>query len=292
MNIVVIEKEAKSLTIENHTLKTNNHKIPIHLIDYLIISQNVYINSSIFTTFSKNGIPVLFISKNSKHFSLTVPIEAKNSELKIKQYKSIDKKIKIAKEILKKKIISHQNGLKNLGVEIEIKHHLSKIEKADLLDTLLGIEGHFAKIYFEKYFKLFPKHLHKGKRTKNPPLDPINSILSFSYTIFYNLITAKLFSYGFDPTISYLHTPFRSHYALSSDILEIFRGDINLFCAKLFLEHKLKKEDFSNKGGIYLKSSSRRTFWKEIKPFINETEPKIKKEIAILRKMITAEENR
>ena len=292
MNVVIIEKEEKYLTIDNKTLKTSLHKIPLHLIDFLIISQNLDINSSVFLNFSKEKIPILFISKNSKNFSLTVPLEAKNSELKIAQYESsLHKKLEIAKSIIEKKLISHKETMKTFDKEIDISNELKALKKAETIENILGIEGSFAKKYFEIYFKLLPKHLHKGKRSKKPPLDPVNALLSFTYTVFYNLITSKLFSYGFDPSISYLHTPFRSHYALSSDLLEIFRGEINAFCARLFLDKKLKKEDFYNKGGVYLKPTSRRTFWKELTPFIKEIQIKLLKEIAILRKKILHTEN-
>jgi len=294
MNILIIENDEKYLTIDQKTLKTQNHKIPLHLIDYVIISQKIDIDSSVFTELSRSSIPILFISKHSKYFSLTVPLEAKNSELKIGQYELTKQKIKIAKSIIEKKIKNHKESLQYLKSDIEIKEELNKLKNAKKIETILGIEGSFAKKYFDIYFSILPKYLHKGKRSKNPPLDPVNSILSFTYTIFYNLITSKLFAYGFDPAISYLHTPFRSHYALSSDLLEILRGDINTFCAKLFLDKHLRSEDFTKKRGIYLKPSSRRTFWKHLKPFINQTEPKIKQEIANLRKIVLTnpQENR
>lgn len=76
--------------------------------------------------------------------------------------------------------------------------------------------------------------LQKGYRTKQPPLDPVNATLSFVYTLLYYDIASKLVMSGFEPSISYLHEPFREHFALASDIEECVRADANSFVTKLF----------------------------------------------------------
>jgi CRISPR-associated protein Cas1 len=154
----------------------------------------------------------------------------------------------------------------------------------------MGIEGAFARRYFGHYFSMFDRKLTKGYRSKNPPLDPVNSILSYIYTLAYNSITAKLYMRGFDPSISYLHTPFRSHFALSSDILETLRADINIFVANLFLDKQITIDNFTNKSGVYLKYDSRRNLWRTLKPFMDTLNKKLNKQIAILKKELIKKE--
>jgi CRISPR-associated protein Cas1 len=151
----------------------------------------------------------------------------------------------------------------------------------------MGIEGAFARNYFKHYFSMFERKLSKGFRSKNPPQDPVNAMLSFVYMLTYHNITAKLYMRGFDPSISYLHTPFRNHFALSSDIMETLRADINIFVANLFLNNTLTTSDFTNKGGVYLKYTSRINLWKILKPFMNKINKKVNKQIIKLKKEIS-----
>lgn len=160
------------------------------------------------------------------------------------------------------------------------------MEKTKKIQTLLGIEGSFSKRYFSHYFKLLPKKFHLGKRSKNPPLDPLNAILSFFYMIVYNLITVRLLANGFEPSIGFMHQPFRSHNALASDFMELFRADINEFVLKLFQENRLELSDFSKQNGVYLKYDGRRRIWGEFQKFNLNLQKDLDKEIIFIKQMI------
>jgi CRISPR-associated protein Cas1 len=150
----------------------------------------------------------------------------------------------------------------------------------------MGIEGSFARNYFKEYFSLIPKIFHKSKRSKKPPQDPVNAVMSYWYSLYYNIITVKLLSYGFEPALGYLHTPFRSHNALSSDILELFRASINQAIFSIFTNKLLTIDDFTKKGGVYLKYDGRKKIWKEFIALVNILNPKLDAEIANIRKWI------
>ena len=286
MKTVIIDKNTP-FDIKSGKVKAYNATIPLKLVDMLIISNEVDISSKDIITLTNDNIALLFMNKNSTKFSLTLPLIAKNTDLKVMQYRAIYKNLEIAKQILHEKITTHQKSLELLGGEIDILEELSQVALAKSIDTLLGIEGAFARKYFGRYFSMFDKQVSKGFRSKRPPLDPINALLSFVYTIMYNTITSRLYFRGFDPSISYLHTPFRSHYALSSDILEMLRADINLFVAKLFTQKHLTPADFSkNNNGIYLTQSSRRALWIHLKPFLDTMNTPTNQAITKVRKLI------
>ncbi len=102
----------------------------------------------------------------------------------------------------------------------------------------------------------------------------------------YHLITVRLLSFGFEPSIGFLHKPFRSHNALSSDLMEIFRADINAFVFTLFDQGFLTHSDFAKKNGIYLKYSSRKEIWVKFKDFMQSIERPIDQEISHLRSLL------
>jgi len=104
--------------------------------------------------------------------------------------------------------------------------------------------------------------------------------------VVYNLITVRLLSFGFEPSIGFMHQPFRSHNALASDFMELFRADINAFVFRLFDEKKVTSSDFTKKNGVYLKYDARRKIWGYFKSFNQKLQKELDKEIAILRDMI------
>ena len=286
MKISIIDKNNATIKVENKTVKVDNQNIPFRLIDTIIISSNHNLQTKDIIKITSENIFVILLSYNQRDASLITSSKGKNAELKLFQYKAIDKSLSIAKYFITKKIITHINHLKSHKIDIDITKLLENIKEAKDFPTLLGIEGSFSKRYFKYYFNLFPKILHSGKRTKNPPKDPLNALLSFCYMLFYSIITIKLISYGFEPTIGYLHKPFRSHNALSSDMIETIRADINQFVYEIFSKNIIKKEDFTKKNGVFLRYEGRKKLWKEIKNFIQTTEPKIEVYITEFRSML------
>lgn len=286
MKIAIIDKKDATIKVENKTLKVNDQNLPFRLIDTLIIASNHHIQTKDIIKITNEDISIILLSYNQRDASLITSAKGKNAELKLSQYKAIDKSLTIAKFFITKKFIYHANHLKSHKIDTDITKLLKNVEQAKDLQTLLGIEGSFSKWYFTNFFNLFPKALHSGKRTKNPPKDPLNATLSFCYMLFYSIITIKLISYGFEPTIGYLHKPFRSHNALSSDLMETIRADINEFVYELFSKTIIKKGDFTKKDGVFLRYEGRKKLWKEIKRFIQVTEPKLELIISEFRSLL------
>lgn len=269
MNRVIIDKKGK-IEVRNNQLIFEDRKIPLRLIDFLILSSDIEISTKTISKITKSDISILIYNRG---FSFIAPVSSKNAELKKKQYLALDKRLEIAKWIIKKKF---ENNFLKIDFDFKLLEEVSDI------DELLGIEGAYARKYFKKYFSLFDKQLTKGYRSKNPPQDAVNALLSYVYTIVYYEITNRLLFFGFEPLIGYLHEPFRSHYALSSDLLEIFRGEVDRFVYEIFKEKKVSKKDFMK--NYYLRDEKRKELWKEIKEFLETL--KIDKEISNLRGLL------
>jgi len=284
MNIVIIDKKETRVSTNNETLVVDGQKIPFRLIDTLLIMGTIMISTRDVTKLTSHKITVLLLSYNYKESAIISTTIGKSAELKRKQFQAAP--LPIAKEILRKKIESHIRHLKSHDIKLDSKPYQSTIAQAENLDTLLGIEGSFSKLYFGYYFSFFPKILHKGKRSKRPPLDPLNAMMSMYYTIFYNIIAIRLLAYGFETGIGFLHRPFRSHHALASDVLELFRADINAFVYEIFSKKLLVHADFTLKGGVYLKYEGRKKTWVAFREFLQSQEPRIDEAITEIRGML------
>jgi CRISPR-associated protein Cas1 len=91
---------------------------------------------------------------------------------------------------------------------------------------------------------------------------------------------------GFELAIGYLHTPFRNHNALSSDMLEFFRHEINEAVLKFFTNGLVTTNDFYKKDGVYLNYEGRKKLYWPIKTLWTQLEPEIDKSLTWLRNQL------
>jgi len=269
MNRLIIDKKGK-IEIKNSKIVFLDKSYPLRRVDFLILSEDIEIDTKTIAKLTKEDISILIFNKG---FSFIHPVSSKNAELKKKQYFALNKRVEIAKWIIKEKIKRNF-----LGLEFDF----TVFDKVQNIDEILGIEGAFAREYFKKYFSLFDKRLVKGYRSKRPPQDVVNAMMSFLYTIVYYEITNVIILNGLEPQIGYLHEPFRAHNALSSDILELFRSKIDEFVYKLFKTKRVKKSDFDTK--YRLRNEPRKMLWKEIKEFLETL--KIQQEVSSLKGLL------
>ena len=110
------------------------------------------------------------------------------------------------------------------------------IQNAESKDQLRGYEGEAASIYFGVFNELILQQkkdfIFQG-RNKRPPIDNVNAMLSFVYTLLTNQITSALEVVGLDPYVGYLHTDRPGRVSLALDLIEELRAvymQIGLFC--------------------------------------------------------------
>lgn len=291
MKIAIIDKKDITLKIENSSIKYEEQTIPFKLMDVLILNHRTTLHTKDILKLTKENISILLIAYNNDNFSIINSANTKNAEIKFEQYASLKNRLTFAKYLITNKLITHKEHLISLGCNIGVSLQLEQIKSASSISELMGIEGAFARIYFQHFFKFFPRDMHKSKRSKHPPRDPVNALMSYWYSLYYNIITIRLLSYGFEPSMGYLHTAFRTHNALASDLLELFRASINQSVVSVFKHNLLTIEDFSKKGGVYLKYEGRKKVWSEFVALVDLLKPKLDSEIANLKKMMHEENN-
>ncbi|MGN1221629.1 MAG: type I-C CRISPR-associated endonuclease Cas1c [Christensenellales bacterium] len=133
-----------------------------------------------------------------------------------------------------------QTNVENID---EILEHAKIVEN---MDTLRGLEGTVAKEYFSAFSKLLKNQDFKFKvRNKRPPLDPINAVLSYLYTLLALDCQSALETVGLDPYIGYFHTDRPGRASLALDLMEEFRCFIVDRCVlSLFNKNQLNKTHF------------------------------------------------
>ena len=142
-------------------------------------------------------------------------------------------------------------------------------------DTLLGIEGMAAKIYFAEFAGMFKKdaEFNFSERNRRPPKDPVNALLSFLYMMLSRQATITVARVGFDPYLGYLHTPHHGRPALALDIMEEFRAPIcDSVCITMLNGNSIKPADFIRTIlGVNLTDAGRRRVMMAFEQRMNET---------------------
>lgn len=153
---------------------------------------------------------------------------------------------------------------------------MERLPGAETLDVLRGYEGSAATIYFQALGSLFSGPFVFEKRTKRPPLDPINSMLSLGYTLLSHNVSAFVQTMGLHTHFGNLHVPRDNHPALVSDLMEEFRAQVvDSLVAYLTNKKIFTPDDFTppdERGGVYLQPHA-------LKKFLKHWEQKLQSEM-------------
>jgi len=140
--------------------------------------------------------------------------------------------------------------------------------------TLQGLEGSGTAHYFNSFKHLLNDPSLYNGRTRRPPRDPVNALLSYGYTILLNQIMSAICTVGLDPYIGYLHTSQYGKPALALDLMEEFRPLIvDSTVIAIFNNNILHRKHFTEElGGAYrLSDYGRRTFLTKLESRFDET---------------------
>lgn len=249
---VELSRKAERLFIKTaHT----ESSIPLSNIDGILIFGKVKLTSDAISLCMKKQIPILLLTIYGQiKAQILPPIGSETMKRRLKQVGLYFlKRLDIAKYLIKRKCLEIEYTF-----DINLEHFKVKVEKANDYAILLGLEGQVSKLMFQKFKEMIrPTSFTFRERNYHPPKDEVNALLSFIYTLGYNLSTALILLKGFDPYISFLHSKRGSHAAFSSDLMEIIRPKLTHFCGEILLKKLITSDDFMKKDDcIMLKKSS------------------------------------
>ena len=234
-------------------------EIPAIHVDQIMVFGNAQITTQAMQFSLQKHIPIFLLSGNGYYYGVVDSFNTEPVLLHREQFLRADNSafcLKLSTAIVHGKLANSRVILRrfaryhNAPALVEAAKQLTGIIKqlnhADQLDQLRGYEGIAARTYFQAFSKTLDSDWQFTHRNKNPPLDPVNAMLSYGYTLlFYNVYTL-LRARGLNPQVGYLHPLRQGHPALASDIMEEFRASIvDSVVFNIALNNKLKPEDFS-----------------------------------------------
>src|SRR5699024_10310113 len=136
--------------------------------------------------------------------------------------------------------------------------------KSQSIEELMSFEGHSREKYYTCFDEIIGnKDFLFDKRTKRPPLNALNAMISFGISLCYNMILSEVYKTYLDPRIGFLHATNFRRFSLNLDIAEIFKPImVDRLIFQLINKRMITKKDFekTHGGGILLNKNGRRKF--------------------------------
>lgn len=283
INEGILSQSDYTILFENKNKKVY---IPIEATKILNIYSNIIINSNFFNLMNSKDIIVNLFDKHNRYIGKFIPNNTRKSCLlllkQVEIYNDYNKRMNMAKDILSSEIYNLKSNLKyyNRRYNHDIKEKIKLIEKAEkeinLIkehEKLLLCEARIKGIYYSCFNEILQNEKFKFiKRSKRPPQDPINALISFGNTLLYNYIAKEIYKTKLDIRIAYLHSSNNRYESLNLDLANIFKPiivDKIIFklINKKIINDRLHFENIN--GGVYLTGEGKNIvineFYKKIK---------------------------
>lgn len=239
----------------------------------------VQVTAQAMTELLVRGIPVSYLTRSGRLLGTTLGMLGNNVELRVSQHelhRDEAKRLEVARVIVRAKIRNQRTLLRrnDRGEPADALNEMSSLAsaatKAAAVDELMGLEGRAARVYFERLSAVIRDRtdgeLEMKGRSKRPPRDPVNAMLSFGYSVLAKDMTAITHRVGFDPMVGFLHSRGFGRPALALDLMEEFRPLIvDSTVLRMVAQKQAKHGDFKLRPGhVLMASQLRRGFFRAL----------------------------
>jgi CRISPR-associated protein Cas1 len=209
--------------------------LPIEKIYAIFAHGRLSFSSGVVSYLAKHGVPIHFFNKYGWYEGSLYPRETLISgDLIIKQvehYLDREKRLYLAKEIIRgcaenlgKNLQYYLRSGKNLDDSLNnINQLIKNLENIKEPQQILGIEGNIWNNYYKAFDEIFPEKFKFEERTRRPPENMLNCMISFGNSLLYSTILTEIYNTQLNPAISYLHEPFERRFSLCLDLSEVFK---------------------------------------------------------------------
>ncbi len=286
-NTLYINQEDTYLALDGETVAIKKEgevlaKVPLHNLEAIITHGHHGASPKLMQKCASENIKLVFLDRNG-YFLARVEGETKGSVhlrvLQVEKRMEDDFALSISKNFISAKIYNSRWVLERAIREHTMRLDVQPIEEVSqyLYETLKaiqdcaepeelrGYEGNAAERYFSVFDLLIvnqKEDFYFYKRSKRPPLDRVNALLSYFYTLLSIDIGAALETVGLDPYIGFMHTDRSGRKSLALDMLEELRAVmVDRFVLSIINKKIVQEDDFEvqESGAVILKDLSRKT---------------------------------
>jgi CRISPR-associated protein Cas1 len=246
LNTLFVTTQGAYLSKEGETVlvsveQEKRLQLPIHTLGGIVCFGRVMCSPFLMGFCAENGVGMSFLTENGRFLArVQGPV---SGNVLLEQYRRADDpafsakmtrsiltgKIANSRTVLQRAVRDHGDKIARPALEqaiTEMSERLKRLDRIDSLDALRGVEGETARGYFAVFDHLITCQkdgfFFKG-RNRRPPLDNVNCLLSFLYTLLMHDVRSALEGVGLDPAVGYLHRDRPGRPGLALDLMEEFR---------------------------------------------------------------------
>ena len=256
-------------------------RIPVHTLDGIVCFGNIGCSPFLMGFCGERNVAISFLTENGRFLAKVQGPVSGNVLLRREQYRKADDqdvsaflsrafvsgKVANCRTVLRRAMRDHWEKFDTSAMTEAIDRLSAALErlKTNLdLDSVRGIEGDAAHVYFSVFDNLVSRNKEAfafQQRNRRPPLDRMNCLLSFLYTLLLHDIRSALECTGLDPAVGYLHRDRPGRPGLALDLMEEFRPLADRLALSLVNLGQLQEKDFtiSEAGGVRMKDDARKT---------------------------------
>lgn len=257
-------------------------RVPIHTLGGIVCFGQVGASPFLLGFCGERGVAVAFLTENGRFLARVQGPVSGNVLLRREQYRRADDEVAtaaITRGFLAAKIANSRTVLlralrdrpQSTGADalraatVTLGQHLDSLRIGLPLDSLRGLEGGAARIYFEVFDDLLTQQkadFFFRERSRRPPLDNVNALLSFLYTLLRHDCTSALEAVGLDPAVGFLHRDRPGRPSLALDLMEELRAFLaDRLALSLINLQQIRGDGFtrSETGGVTMDEATRKT---------------------------------
>ena len=281
-------------------------RVPLHMLASVVVFGAVFLSPALIGACAAAGITIVLLDRAGRFQARIEGPVAGNVLLRRAQYRASDAPDDIVRGLVLGKVANQRSVLMRAlrdhaedfepqaraAIEAAVARQAQILrrlnEGSDGADALRGAEGEAASLYFGVFGHMIrapdPEIAFRG-RSRRPPLDPVNAVLSFLYTLLTHDCRSAAESVGLDPAVGFLHRDRPGRPSLALDLMEELRPVLaDRLALSLFNRRQLRARDFEIRdgGAVWLSEDGRKTVltaWQERKkeerlhPFLEEKAP-------------------
>ena len=277
MTTLVLDKRQLSLTYEADCLFIRGagmatQTVPLCQLERIVCMHGIDLSTSLLGQLRCRGIHFVVINSRYPERSLTLLSDPhRGAQRRMDQYHILSNdahRLALARRLIQSKL--HQQYLVSRvyrqhqsAAVTPLQSYRQRCSSMNDLAALRGLEGAAAAQSMAYYIQQFPAKFNFSCRQRRPPKDPVNALLSLSYTLLYRDTANALTVVGLDPWLGFYHEPLQGRYSLACDLMEPLRPQVEAFVFQMLVEEKLITLRHFNSGdkGCLLGREGRKLFY-------------------------------